>query len=220
MTVSSAINAAAAPIAQPATGSALSGLTSNFTGFLKMLMTQLKNQDPTSPMDTNQFTSELVQFSSVEQQIATNTSLTKLIELTQAGEIMQASAMIGKRVTVESDHLPVQDGKGTLQFTASESQPVQIAVFSESGAKIRDETVAGAKGSNTWTWDGRSGAGVRVPDGAYKVAVTGAGQNGTSTALPFTVSGTATGVAHENNAVHLQLGTLGVAFGAVRSVAE
>ena len=77
-----------------------------------MLMTQLQNQDPTSPMDTNQFTTELVQFSSVEQQINTNTSLTQLIQLTQAGEMMQASAMTGKQVTVTSDHVPLQNGKG------------------------------------------------------------------------------------------------------------
>ena len=84
------------------TGSAaLNSLSANFGDFLKMLMTQLQNQDPTSPMDTNQFTTELVQFSSVEQQINTNTSLTQLIQLTQAGEVMQASAMTGKQVTVQ-----------------------------------------------------------------------------------------------------------------------
>ena len=77
-----------------------------------MLMTQLQNQDPTSPMDTNQFTSELVQFSSVEQQINTNTSLTQLIQLTQGGEVMQASAMTGKQVTASSDHVPLQNGTG------------------------------------------------------------------------------------------------------------
>ena len=91
---------------------ALTSLSSNFNDFLKMLMTQLQNQDPTSPMDTNQFTSELVQFSSVEQQINTNTSLTQLIQLTQAGEVMQASAMTGKKVTVSSDHVPLQNGQG------------------------------------------------------------------------------------------------------------
>ena len=84
-------SAAASPAADP-----LASLSSNFNNFLSMLMTQLKNQDPTSPMDTNQFTSELVQFSSVEQQINTNTSLTQLIQLTQGGEVMQASAMTGK----------------------------------------------------------------------------------------------------------------------------
>src|SRR5487761_1937789 len=95
---------------------ALGALSSNFGNFLSLLMTQLQNQDPTSPLDTNQFTSELVQFSSVEQQIQTNTSLTQLIQLTQAGEVMQGSAMTGKQVTVTSSQIPLQNGQGTLQF--------------------------------------------------------------------------------------------------------
>jgi flagellar basal-body rod modification protein FlgD len=89
------------------TGSAaLNSLSANFGDFLQLLMTQLQNQDPTSPLDTNQFTSELVQFSSVEQQIDTNSSLTQLIQLTQGGEVMQASAMTGKQETVSSEHVP------------------------------------------------------------------------------------------------------------------
>ena len=94
-----------------ASNTALTSLSANFGDFLNLLMTQLQNQDPTSPLDTNQFTSELVQFSSVEQQINTNTSLTQLIQLTQAGEVMQASAMTGKHVTVTSDHVPLQNGR-------------------------------------------------------------------------------------------------------------
>ena len=86
----------ASAAAQQTGSAALNSLSANFGDFLKLLMTQLQNQDPTSPLDTNQFTSELVQFSSVEQQINTNTSLTQLIQLTQAGEVMQASSMTGK----------------------------------------------------------------------------------------------------------------------------
>jgi flagellar basal-body rod modification protein FlgD len=80
------------PGAAPASGNAVSqtgttalgSLTSNFSDFLSLLMTQLQHQDPSSPMDASQFTSELVQFSSVEQQINTNGNLTQLIQLTQA----------------------------------------------------------------------------------------------------------------------------------------
>ena len=69
--------AATGQVSTPAIGqTALTSLSSNFSNFLRMLMTQLQNQDPTSPMDANEFTRELVQFSSVEQQIATNTSMT------------------------------------------------------------------------------------------------------------------------------------------------
>src|SRR6476661_691032 len=133
---------------------ALNSLSANFGDFLKLLMTQLQNQDPTSPLDTNQFTSELVQFSSVEQQINTNTSLTQLIQLTQAGEVMQASAMTGKQVTVSSDHVPLQNGKGTITFTTPAAEPVGIAIYTDTGAKLRDATMTAVKGTNSWTWDG------------------------------------------------------------------
>ena len=104
----------AASSATSATGSAQTSLTNNYNDFLKLLMTQLQNQDPSSTMDTNQFTSQLVQYSSVEQQIATNTSLTQLIQLTQGGEVLQASSLVGKPVTVTSDRIALQDGKGAV----------------------------------------------------------------------------------------------------------
>src|SRR6202051_3658763 len=81
---------------------ALGSLSSNFSDFLSLLMTQLQHQDPTSPLDANQFTSELVQFTSVQQQIDTNSNLTQLIQLTQASQIEQSTAIIGKPVTVTS----------------------------------------------------------------------------------------------------------------------
>ncbi|HET7884277.1 MAG TPA: flagellar hook assembly protein FlgD [Acetobacteraceae bacterium] len=201
------------------TGSAaLNSLSANFGDFLKLLMTQLQNQDPTSPLDTNQFTSELVQFSSVEQQINTNTSLTQLIQLTQASEVMQASAMTGKQVTVSSDHVPLQNGKGTIQFTAPAAETVDIAIYDDSGRKLRDATMVAAKGSNTWTWDGSNGTGRTLPDGSYKVAVTGVNADGSTSALPFSVIGTATGVQNQSNTIQLQMGSLSVDFSKVQSV--
>jgi flagellar basal-body rod modification protein FlgD len=208
----------AATTTPPTGAKALNSLSSNFNDFLKLLMTQLKNQDPSSPMDTNQFTSELVQFSSVEQQINTNTSLTQLIQLTQGSEVMQASAMTGKRVTVSSDHVALQDGKGTIQFTAPASETVAFAIYSDNGTKLRDATMVAAKGSNTWTWDGSDGSGHSLPDGSYKVAVAGANADGTVSALPFSVIGTATGVQNLANGVQLQLGALSIDFTKVQSV--
>jgi flagellar basal-body rod modification protein FlgD len=203
----------------PQTGSAaLNSLSANFGDFLKLLMTQLQNQDPTSPLDTNQFTSELVQFSSVEQQIDTNTSLTQLIQLTQGSEVMQASAMTGKRVTVSSDHVPLQNGQGTIQFTAPAAEPVDISIYNDNGAKLSDATLMAVKGTNTWTWKGTNSAGTALPDGSYKVAVTGANADGTTSALTFSVVGTATGVQSQSNSVQLQLGALSVDFSKVQSV--
>jgi flagellar basal-body rod modification protein FlgD len=215
--ITKAANAGSTPGLQTG-GAALDSLSANFGDFLKLLMTQLQNQDPTSPLDTNQFTSELVQFSGVEQQINTNTSLTQLIQLTQAGEVMQASAMTGKQVTIGSDHVPLQNGKGTIQFTAPAAEQVQIALYNDSGTKLRDATLMATKGTNTWSWDGTDGSGSTLPDGSYKVAVAGANADGTTSALPFSVIGTATGVVNQSNSIQLQLGALSVDFSKVRSV--
>lgn len=146
-------------------------LTGNFNNFLRMLMTQLRNQDPTSPMDTNEFTRELMQFSSVEQQIATNTSLTRLIELRQAGGVTQSAAMIGRSVAVESALLPLQAGHGAVRFALPAGQSARIAVLTERGEPVVEAGVNGRRGENIWRWDGKDTAGKRVPDRVYGVAV-------------------------------------------------
>lgn len=199
-------------------GGALASLSSNFSDFLNLLMTQLQNQDPTSPLDANSFTTELVQFSSVEQQINTNTSLTQLIQLTQAADVTQASAILGKQVTVQSSQIPLQNGSGTLNFTASTAEPVSITVQNANGGILQQVSVNASQGANSWTWDGKNSSGQMLPDGAYTVTVTSGAAGTTATALPFTVTGTATGVTTQNNTVNLQLGALSVPFTAVTSV--
>lgn len=200
--------------------SALGNLSSNFSSFLNLLTTQLKNQDPSSPMDSNQFTTELVQFSQVEQQINTNTGLTQLIQLTQAGDLTQASSMLGSQVTAQSSQLPLQNGKASLSFTAAAAEPAAIAVYNSSGQQILDSAVNATAGANTWNWNGTDSSGATVPDGAYNVAVIGANSDGTTSALPFTVTGTATGVTSGTNSVSLNLGALSVPFTSVQSVTK
>lgn len=199
-------------------GTALNSLSGNFQTFLTLLMTQLRNQDPTSPLDTNQFTSQLVQYASVEQQINTNQSLTKLLELTQSGQVLQSSAMVGRQVEFTSDSLSLQDGSAAVKFTAPSQGPVSVAVFGANGVKLADGLVNASRGSNEWTWNGRNGSGTLMRDGAYRVAVTGSAADGSSVALPFTVLATATGVEQKDKVVKLQLGGLTIDFNAVKSV--
>ena len=206
---------------QSSTGStssqnSLASLSSNFQDFLGMLMTQLKNQDPSSPMDANTFTSELVQFSGVEQQINTNGALTQLISLTQSGQMLQASAIVGSTVEMNSNQLPLQSSSGSVTFTAPSAEPVQITVSSSSGTTLLQTSGTAAAGSNTWTWNGQDADGNTLPDGPYTVSVTGSG----SKALPFTVSGKVTGVVNNNGTLDVQLGTTTAAFSTVESVVK
>jgi flagellar basal-body rod modification protein FlgD len=198
--------------------SALGSLTSNYSDFLSLLTTQLQNQDPTSPMDSSQFTTELVQFSGVEQQINANTNLAQLVSLTQAGNITQASAMLGATVSATSTQLPLQNGSAALSFTAPSAQPVTIAITNANGENLYDGSVNASAGANQWTWNGTDSSGQTLPDGAYNVAVTSTAADGTATALPFTVSGTATSVDSQSNNLLLNLGAVSVPFTAITSV--
>lgn len=204
-------------IAQTGT-SALGSLSSNFTNFLSLLMTQLQHQDPTTPMDSNQFTTELVQFTSVEQQIGTNTNLTQLIQLTQASQVEQSAAMIGKPVTVNSTQLSLQKGSAEINFTTTKAEPVGIAVYNSAGAQVQTATMTTAAGVNHWTWNGQNANGTNSPDGPYKVTVSAVGVDGAAASVPFTVTGTATSVQNNAGTVQVQMGGLTLPFSAVQSV--
>jgi flagellar basal-body rod modification protein FlgD len=197
---------------------ALASLTSNFNQFLSLLTTQLQNQDPSSPLDTNQFTQQLVEFAGVAQQVTTNQSLTQLIQLTQSGEILNSSSIVGKQVDVNSTQMPLQNGNAELQFTATAAGPFAIAVYNSSNQQVATATVNATAGVNTWTWNGEDGSGTQLPDGPYKAAVEGLDASGNPVAQPFTVVGTATGVQIQNGAVTLQMGSESVDFSTVQSV--
>ena len=207
----------ASAISQTGT-TALSSLTNNFTDFLSLLMTQLQNQDPSSPMDSNQFTTELVQFSSVEQQISTNSSLTQLIQISQASQVEQSAALIGKPVTVTSSKLSLQNGSAEVNFNTTTAEPVGVAVFNSSGVQVQTASLTSTAGSNSWTWDGKNATGTAMPDGPYTVTVTALGVSGANAKIPFTVTGRATSVQNNAGTVQVQMGGLTLPFSSVVSV--
>lgn len=202
--------------ATAAAGTAITGLGGNYKDFLKLLMTQLQNQNPTAPMDTNQFTSQLVQFASVEQQINTNSSLTQLIQATQSGTLLQSSSLVGKTVQVTGDSVSLQNGKAGIDFTTAAPQTVNIAIATPDGVQVSTATVTSTAGPNTWTWNGKDTNGKTLPDGVYKAVVTGTD----NAPVPFTVLGTATGVERSGTALKVNLGALQLDMAAVQSVSS
>jgi flagellar basal-body rod modification protein FlgD len=199
---------------------ALASLSSNFQDFLGMLMTQLQNQDPTSPLDTNQFTSELVQFSGVEQQINTNSALTQLIALTQSGQLLQSSSLIGRTVQVSSSQMPLQNGSGSLTLTAASAGTATISLANSAGSTVYSTTVPTTAGANTWTWNGQDANGTTLPDGPYTVSITGTDASGAASTPSFTVSGTVTNVVNNKGTLDVQLGSESVPFSSVQTVAN
>ena len=205
-----------ASTASSTSNTALNSLSGNLNDFLSLLMTQLQNQDPTAPMDTNTFTSQLVQYSSVEQQINTNTNLTNLITATQSNTILQSTSLVGKQATVTNDHLTLQGSNAQIHFTVPTAEPVTITVTSASGEKVLQTNLAAAAGNNDWNWNGQDSNGNTRPDGSYKVSVS----NQSGTGIATTVTGTVTGMQRSGTAVNAVMGDLQSDVGTIQSVAS
>ena len=166
-TVSTATGAAAA--AGTAAKSKI-GLADDFDSFLQLLTTQLKHQDPLSPMDANQFTQQLVQFSGVEQAIKTNDVLGQLLSLVRADQITRSLDYLGAEVeapgqTVRLDGAPAQVNY-RLDRSASE---VVISIYDQAGRLVATREGAGEAGSHGVAWDGRDQGGQLLPQGLYRV---------------------------------------------------
>lgn len=205
----------AATSAQSAVGGARTQLASNFNDFLRLLTTQLQNQDPTSPLDTNQFTTQLVQFASVEQQIAMNTNLERLIGLNQADQLARAAGLVGLRATVESNQLPLQGGRADIVLPPAAAGTVSLVIQDSAGRTVRTATVQTGRDGASWSWNGLDGSGARRADGAYRITATTAGGE----PVAVQVSGTITGATRGADGVTLGLGPVSAPFDRLRSVA-
>jgi len=191
----------------------------DFNTFLTLLTTQIKNQSPTDPLDTNQMTNQLVQFASVEQQIAMNQNLQRLLALEQTSQLTASAPLIGRTVSVEAEQIALQSGTGSLNLPAAGASQTALVTIRGSGDRVlRQETVPLGNAPKTWSWDGKGSDGLALPDGAYKVSVTGVAIGGKPEALPFTTVGKVTGAERAGGDLKLLLGQLQVSFDKLRNV--
>lgn len=199
---------------------ALSSLGQNYTEFLTLLTTQLQHQDPSDPMSTDSFTSELAQFAGVEQQVETNTNLASLITATQNSELEQSQSLVGNTATATSSKITLDDGSASLTFSAASTQNVAIAVSDSSGTIVKTDTLTPTSGTNTWTWDGLSDSGSTEPSGTYSVAVVQAASDGTTSTLSTQTTGTITGVTKGTNGVDVTIGGVSTSLDDVSAISQ
>ena len=215
-----AVSATSAGTSSTDSTSALSSLTDNFNTFLTLLTTQLKNQDPSSPMSSDTFTSELAQFAGVEQQVKTNTNLSTLIDITQNAKTASDSSLTGKKATATTTELPLQSGAAELNYTASKGSTLAVAVADASGAIVKTDSFTASAASGTLTWNGMNDNGQQLADGQYSVSVETVDSAGNTSAVPFTVTGTITGVTRSGDDTYLQMGDASVSMSDVTSYSD
>jgi flagellar basal-body rod modification protein FlgD len=196
-------------------------LTADKTQFLTLLTAQLKNQDPLSPMDSTQFTNQLVQYSAVEQQININSNLATLITLTQQSVLSGASNYVGKAIQATSDTAPLQNGSLNASYTLSaNSQSTTIVIRDATGNVVHSQQGQTKAGTYTLSWDGKTAGGEQMPDGAYTVTITALGQANKPVDTTTTVYGTVTSVTTDptTNETLLRMGPVAVPLSKVVAV--
>ena len=136
-------------------------LASNFETFLSLLTSQLKNQDPLSPVDSNQFTAQLTQMAGVEQQLLTNELLKSLVAAQGGGDLASASNYIGKDATAAWSATKFKDGKADWSYeVASNADSVKLEVLDGSGNVVwSGDAPAKTTGVHEFSWDGEATTG-------------------------------------------------------------
>jgi len=163
-------------------------LSDNYDTFLLLLTAQLQNQDPLAPMDSTQFTQQLVQFSQVEQQIRTNEQLGGLVAQYQAASAGAALSYLGRDAIIEGNETYLAGGEANWAYRLPENaQTMTIIVMDMQGRTIYESTAeARTGGEHLFTWDGTRTDGTTAPDGVYQIIIDA--RNAAGNALTPTVS--------------------------------
>jgi len=197
-------------------------LADDMNSFLTLLTAQLSHQDPLDPMDSSEFTNQLVQYAGVEQQIDTNEHLESLMGLTQASTSASAVSYIGKQIQAESNTLPLQGEEAKFTYTLlADASKANALIKDSEGNIIRTLPVDQNAGTHHVIWDGKDKDGEQMPPGAYGLTIDAEDTYGkTMDDIYTTVTGTATAVASDGDDILIAAGAVLFGFNYIVSVSE
>ncbi|AVF04198.1 MAG: flagellar hook capping FlgD N-terminal domain-containing protein [Devosia indica] len=202
-----------------AVSSSRSTIAGNFDTFLSILTTQLKNQNPLDPLDTNQFTAQLVQFSGVEQQLQTNEFLEALLLNTQTSYRADAVSYIGKQVSASGETAELVDGGAYWAYNAEANVAnATVSIKDAAGNVVYTETGSLNSGPGAFLWDGVGSDGNTKPDGIYTIEIKGTNLAGNEVKVSTSSVGIVTGVDFSGSEPMLTVGKNKVALSDVTDI--
>ncbi len=197
-------------------------LAEDFDDFLILLTTQLQNQDPLSPMDSTEFTNQLVMFSAVEQQINANSKLDSLVSLNLGTSFSSSLSYVGKNVSYLSSETNF-DGSTPVEINyAIDGEPVDttLKILDENGDLVFSQAVSNSSDVKDFTWDGKNNNGVLQPEGTYQVKIEAFDNNERPLKVTTVVTGHVSGIETQNGTTFLLIGERAVSIGNVINVTE
>lgn len=194
-------------------------IAENFDAFLNLLVTQLRNQNPLDPLDTNEFTQQLVQFASVEQQIQSNDNLRHLTGLMAAQTALSTVGYIGNHITAAGATTELRDGQAEWSFDMpAESPEARITITDASGNQVYSETMRLAAGRGSYVWDGRATNGQEMAPGRYTITIDAEDADGNYLDVSTEIVGRVDAVDFDYDQPMLKVGGITVPLSAVTSV--
>jgi len=213
------INALGGPAVEQS-AKAKTTLAADFDAFLLLLTTQLKHQDPLSPLEPTEFTNQLVQFASVEQEITANENLEKLVGIQNASLASSLIGFVGTDVEAEGTQLALQDQKGKFTYELPKNaKGVVLTLTNDNGDVVLTKSGENVAGLHTFTWDGKNNSGGQEPDGAYRISVTAVGFDDEAIQTKVNIFGHITGVS-VNNGTTLNAGAVEIPLEKIVTITE
>lgn len=193
-------------------------IADNFTAFLSLLTTQLKNQSPLEPLDTNQFTQQLVQFTEVEQSLKQNKSLESITAQLANMQSGNAVSYIGSNVAASGVRTTLEAGRAEWRFEAAGNGTAEIAISDARGNVVWSETRDVRAGRESYAWDGRTLDGQTAPDGTYTIQMAATNRDGERVQIETEVLGRVSEVEFAADGPVLVVGGARIPLSAVKTV--
>jgi flagellar basal-body rod modification protein FlgD len=203
------------------TDPSLKQLSGNFSTFLTLLTTQLKNQDPTSPMDSNAFTQQLVMYSQVEQQINSNTNLKSLIAQGASNATAMTTGYLGKKVSIVNGNAALNGGNANWTYNLSgPATATQLTITDANGKSVYTAAGETGAGNHSFAWDGKDNSGNQLSDGGYKLIVTATNAAGGSVDNSVASAGTVTQIDMTGGTPRLIVGSMEIDLADIAAIAN
>ncbi len=150
----------------------------------------MQNQNPLDPLDTNQFTQQLVQFAGVEQQLKTNDELSTLVSLQQTAQSTQALGFVGKTAVVDGSTTALTNSQAVWGVSVPTDCNLTLTITNSAGQTVYNNSYPVQAGQNqTFGWDGKGNDGTQWPDGQYKMTATATDTAGNTVAVTTQILG-------------------------------
>ena len=195
-------------------------LAGDMDSFLLLLTTQLKNQDPLSPLEPTEFTNQLVQFASFEQQIATNENMEQLLKVQNSALASTVVGFIGTEVlTKNTGKIPLQNGEATFEYSLTNNAAnVVMTIMDESGRVKYTKAGETHVGRHDVTWDGKDGNGSPMPDGVYNISITPIAFPGSTIDYTSKIKAKITGISMDIGTTTMEADGLPIALDEIETV--